>query len=85
MTNPSTVLKGVIQGKTIVLEREPGLPDGQEVTVTVHPVEEPGQKLPFGEGIRRSAGGWAEDAVELDQYVEWVRQQRKADRREIEP
>jgi hypothetical protein len=36
------------------------------------------------EGLRRSFGGWAEDAEELDKYLEWTRQQRKLRRREIE-
>jgi hypothetical protein len=35
-------------------------------------------------GLRRSFGAWAEDAEELDQYLEWTRQQRKINRREIE-
>jgi uncharacterized protein (DUF433 family) len=34
--------------------------------------------------IRRTAGAWAEDAEELDKYLEWTRQQRKVSRREIE-
>jgi uncharacterized protein (DUF433 family) len=33
-------------------------------------------------GLRRSFGGWAEDAGELDQYLQWTRQQRKISRRE---
>ena len=36
------------------------------------------------EGMRRSFGGWAEDAGELDEYLEWTRHQRKLRRREIE-
>jgi hypothetical protein len=36
------------------------------------------------EGMRRSFGGWAEDAIELDEYLDWTRQQRKLRRREIE-
>lgn len=35
-------------------------------------------------GLRRSFGGWAEDSEQLDKYLEWNRQQRKIDRREIE-
>jgi hypothetical protein len=76
------VLKGVVQGKTIELEQEPGLPDGQPVTVVVQPLAEQG-RLPPGEGIRRSAGGWADDAEELDKYLEWNRSQRKIGRREM--
>ena len=36
------------------------------------------------EGMRRSFGGWAEDAEELDQYLDWTRQQRKLRRPEIQ-
>ena len=35
------------------------------------------------EGLRRSFGGWAEDAEELDKYLEWTRQHRKLGRAEI--
>jgi hypothetical protein len=68
-------LKGIVRGKSIELERAPGLPDGQEVTVTVEPTEP--AKLPPGEGLRRAAGGWSDDIEGLDQYLEWNRQQRK--------
>ena len=93
----SSLLRGVIHGKTIELEAESGLPEGQVVGVTVEPITVPNDAglgreearadvtgLPPGEGIRRSAGGWAEDVEELDQYLELVRQQRKVGRREAE-
>ena len=98
MANACSVLKGIIHGKTIELESEPGLPDGQEVTVRIQPVavlnpsappfvsaeaqrrwEEAwaqSKDLPPGEGLRRSAGGWAEDAEELDEYLKLCRQLR---------
>jgi len=75
-------LKGVVRGKTIELERAPGLPEGQEVTVTVQPTEP--ANLPPGEGLRRAAGGWSDDIEGLDQYLEWNRQQRKLSRPPIE-
>ncbi len=78
-----TEIKGVVHGKTIELDRESGLPDGQAVTVIVRPIEAPAGRLAPGEGIRRSAGGWAEDADELDRYLEWNRQRRKLAGREI--
>ena len=74
--------KGVIHGKTIELEQEPGLPAGQTVMVMVQPVIV-AEKLPPGEGLRRAFGAWKEDAEELDQFLEWNRQQRKLDRPEI--
>jgi len=36
------------------------------------------------EGLRRSFGGWAEDAEELDKYLNWTRLQRKARRPEVQ-
>jgi hypothetical protein len=83
MTRTSAVLKGIVHGKTIELEQEPGLPDGQEVSVVVHPLEAAGRQLPPGEGIRRSAGGWGDDTQGLDEYLEWNRQSRKLSRPEI--
>ena len=76
-------LKGVVHGKTIELEQEPKLPDGQQVTVILQPVTQV-DPLPPGEGIRLSAGGWSDDPEGLDQYLQWTRQQRKIGRREIE-
>lgn len=136
------ILKGVIRGKTIELDQEPELPEGQRVSVRVEPVEPPpkwlerftvdpstalGKLIVTGirlladdlvrlveegrrdeelrrlhpeltaedldavrqyakvpEGLRFSFGGWADDAEELDEYLEWTRQNRKLTRREIE-
>jgi len=74
-------MRGVIHGKTIKLEQAPGLPDGQQVGVTIEPlpVAAPGP-LPPGEGLRRAFGAWAADADELDHFLEWNRQQRKVGR-----
>jgi hypothetical protein len=79
MVSHSGVFKGVIRGKTIELERAVGLPDGQAVTVVVQP-SPAGNTLPPGEALRRSFGGWADDAEELDVFLEWNRQQRKQTR-----
>ncbi|HZW30177.1 MAG TPA: DUF433 domain-containing protein [Isosphaeraceae bacterium] len=148
MPSQTTKLKGVVRGKTIELEREPDLPDGQAVTVrlepikpipperspdeipklelwvdrlvfdsSVHPIErivkgtnlevealvaelEQGRsaedmlrnhpeltqedlvalreyaRIPAG--LRRSFGAWAEDAEELDRYIELVYKERRA-------
>jgi uncharacterized protein (DUF433 family) len=154
MPDHGTALKGVVHGRVIELERDPGLPDGQTVTVTLEyativqpePIPEdipkaelwldwlvfdssvlPGVRIVKGtkleaeslvtemkkgatddallqahpeltmgdvaalrayartpEWIRRTAGAWAEDREELDEYLEWTRQQREVGRREIE-
>ncbi len=84
MSSSDVIFKGVVHGKTIELDHEPGLPDGQPVMVTVQPANE-GQRLPSGEGLRRSAGAWADDAEELNAYLEWSRRNRKRVRLELEP
>jgi hypothetical protein len=64
-------IHGRAHGKIIELDEDLGVPDGQEVRVTVEPVPapEPGQ-LPPGEGLRRAFGAWAGDADELDKFLE---------------
>ncbi len=104
----SASLKGIIRGKTIELESESGLPDGQVVSVTLRSVGESSlaawlatppheldprlaealariRDLPPGEGLRRSFGAWADEAAELDEYLEENRRRRKIGRPEIEP
>ena len=85
MSSIQAVLKGVIRGRTIELDEEPGLPDGQSVTVTVQPSVEQTRRLPPGEGIRRSAGAWADDPDGVDEFLRQVRQMRDHDRPPLEP
>jgi hypothetical protein len=82
MSTDSHILHGVVHGKTIELRDDICLPDGQEVTIVVHSVR-PGKRLPPGEGIRRSAGGWSDNPEGLDEYLNWSYEQRKIDRPEI--
>ena len=82
----NNTITGIIHGRTIQLDQEPGLPDGQPVIVSLVPAagDQP-QKLPPGEGLRLAFGAWADEGEELDEYLEWCRQQRKVGRPEIEP
>ncbi|MBW3598221.1 MAG: hypothetical protein KY475_13240 [Planctomycetes bacterium] len=82
MNDSPQTWRGVIRGKTIELDDSPGLPEGQQVVVLVRAAEPLGTP---GEGLRRSFGGWAESADDLDEYLEWSRAQRKQGRREIDP
>jgi hypothetical protein len=80
-----TAMKGIVHGRTIELEDEPGLPDGQEVSVTVEsltPSTSPTSSAAL-ESLRRAAGAWSDDIEGLDRYLEWNRQQRKGSRPEI--
>jgi hypothetical protein len=81
VSDGAVVVKGIVRGKTVELERAPGLPEGQEVKVTLQPSN---QRTPVpGEGLRHAFGAWAEDAEDLDRFLEWNRQQRKQGRREL--
>ena len=62
----------VIQGKTIVLEADPGLTDGQRVEVVILPV--PREPEP-GEAILRTAGSMADDP-EFDAHMAQIERER---------
>lgn len=76
MSNNLNAMRGIIHGKTIEVEGDLNLPEGQQVTVIVQPVLSP------EEAIRQSFGGWAEDAEELDKFLEDVQRGRQQERAE---
>ena len=55
------------------LDEDPGVSEGQEVEVQVR-ILQPAKN--WGEGILRSAGGWA-DYPEMDAIMEKIHQERK--------
>jgi hypothetical protein len=84
----ATVFEGVVRGNVIELDKEPGLPQGQRVSVTLRT----NGKLPPSPTdaetlarLKRAAGGCAHEAEDLDRFLEWNRDQRQRDRPEIEP
>jgi hypothetical protein len=70
-------LHGTVRGRTIELEEDPGVAEGQAVEVQVRVIEA-AQK--WGDGIHRSAGGWAA-YPELDAIMESIQRERKLERR----
>ncbi len=76
------MIRGFIRGKTIDLDEETGLPEGQEVSVSLRPVSSADSTQSSGEGLKRAFGGWSDDAAGLDEFLEWNRQQRKVSRSE---
>lgn len=82
MARTSQTYRGTIRGKTIELSEDTGLPEGQEVTVTVQPISNASGFVPQDEPLRRSFGAWSDDARELDEYLNWARTQRRQDREE---
>jgi hypothetical protein len=69
------ILHGVVHGKTIALEEDPGLAEGQAVELTIRPVERPSSRQP-GEGFLRTEGALADD-TEWDAIMEEIYQERK--------
>ncbi len=78
----SSDLPGTIHGKTIELETETGLPEGQRVIVSIIPC--PDDTVP-GAGIRDSFGGWSDDPEGLEEFLAWTRDQRKSGRSRVDP
>ena len=76
MSNSPNLLRGVVHGKTIELEGNLNLPEGQQVTVIVQPVLSP------EEAIRQSAGGWSDDPEGLDRFLVELRRLRDLERPE---
>jgi hypothetical protein len=79
------MIRGFVRGKSIELENDTGLPDGQAVAITVRPLSGDQQTLTVGEGLKRAFGGWGDDAEDLDEFLEWNRRQRKVSRAEPQP
>jgi len=76
-----TLREGVIRGNLIELTEPAGLPDGQEVSVVITVATRKRLKLPPGEGLRTSFGGWSDDPEGLDQFLIDLRRARDADTR----
>jgi hypothetical protein len=76
----SKTLHGTVNGKTIELVEDPGMPVGQQVELVVKLVPE--RTLPWGEGLRRCAGALADEWTEEDDRIlEEIYQERKLDTR----
>jgi hypothetical protein len=77
MSSMNELIHGVIHGKTVELETDPGLSDGQAVEVLLRPAS---VRTTPGDGIRRSAGALADDPY-WDAIMDEVHQARKQERR----
>lgn len=76
-----TVL-GIVHGKTIELVDDLGIPDGQQVVITVRPAHEP-KSQPWGDGLRRCAGALADSWTdEDDRILKQLYLERKSDTRQ---
>ena len=77
--------RGTVHGQTITLEQPLEIGEGEVVEITITRFPPPAtDPLSPGDGVRQSAGAWAEDANDLDEFLEWNRRQRNQTRPEIE-
>ena len=83
MDDATATFRGIVHGKIIALTEDAGLPDGQEVDVSVRAVAD--SSLQPGEGLRQSFGAWADEGPEFDDYLRACRQENSLDRPELEP
>jgi hypothetical protein len=74
-------IKGIVHGRVIELAGDSGLPDGQEVVVSLQPVAANGTDI--SEDFKNAFGAWADAGKDFDQYLEASRQLRKIDRPDI--
>ncbi len=84
MSEISTPMRGTIHGKTIELDAESGLPDGQSVTVIIESTHQ--HQIPVEtplDALKRAAGSWSDDPEGLERFLEWNRQQRKTEGRAL--
>ncbi len=84
------VIKGTdLLAEKLVEELEAGLSEQQlrraHPELTARDAAAVSEYAKVARGVRRSAGGWADDPEGLDKYLEWNRQQRKIGRPELDP
>ena len=72
------LLHGIVHGKTIELDEDPGVAEGQEVEVQMKVVARSARKT--CEGFLRTEGALADD-TEWDAIMEEIHQARKLERR----
>jgi hypothetical protein len=69
-------MQGIVHGKTIELDEELGVPDGQKVEIAIQIPATAVPAKPWGEGLRRCAGALA-DIPGLDEDMEQILRERK--------
>ncbi len=72
-------IHGTVHGKTIELDEEPGVAEGEEVEVTIRTISDPVVRR-GGEGFSRTEGALADD-TEWDAIMDEIYRARKQERR----
>jgi len=72
----SIIVHGIVHGKTIELDQEVGVPDGEKVEVAIQIIPASPGTEPWGEGLRRCAGALA-GIPGLDEDMEQILGERE--------
>ena len=75
----SKIVHGVVHGKTIELDHEIGVPDGQKVELAIEIIGTGPEQETWGEGLRRCAGALA-GVPGLDEDMKQILAERKTAR-----
>lgn len=74
-----TNIRGVIRGRTIELEQDVSVPDGEVVIVAIMPVQPATPNVPSQERLEAAAGALAGLDDEIDEFNRWYRDARWSD------
>ena len=76
-------IAGTVHGRTIEVDGDLGLPDGQRVTVVLKPPRPTPEEA--AAIIQSLAGAWAGEGPEFDEYIRNCRKEDPNERPELEP
>ncbi len=82
MSKTTEVLRGIVHGKSIELEHPLPMPDGSEIELVV-------KRTPISTEQRKQRleaifGSCEQDSEDLDDFLNWNREQRKRNRPELD-
>jgi hypothetical protein len=82
MSKTTEILRGIVHGKSIELEHPLPMPDGSEIELVV-------KRTPMSAEQRKQRleaifGSCEQDAEDLDEFLNWNREQRKHSRPELD-
>lgn len=80
-----TNIHGTVHGRTIKLDQELSVPDGESVTMTIVLDNAASMSKPSRSSLEAAAGALAGLDEEIDEFNRWYREARRVDRAPLEP
>ena len=82
MSKTTVALRGIVHGKSIELEHPLSIPDGSEIELVVK--HEPISAEQKRQRLEAIFGSCSTDSEEIDEFLNWNREQRKHGRPELD-